>query len=143
MIEIDRSKCKKMLVWDDGCEKVERIVLFHTGNVVSVVSEYDEESFLKGECYDINFYKNVAPLPEQKPMTALDVMWWAGIRKVGKPINSDTFWCISAFSSKDLTTVGSYEIQQWNELIRENGETKLKYEQWKPFTFDECDMGEG
>jgi hypothetical protein len=138
MIEIDRSKCKKMLVWDAGIIKQELYVLINTGiEVVAVMKQY-EEDFFNGKPYVSTTYDYSEPLPEPKPMTALDAMWWAGTRKVFKRRGGNM-----VLSAGYIDGFDNIDNIEWNELIRENGETKLKYDEWKPFTFDECDMGEG
>jgi hypothetical protein len=147
MIEIDRSKCKKMFVWDDASKESnyrERIVIFFTGDEYITVIKEDEDSFINGGDYETSTYDNAKPLPEPKPMTALDVMWWEskellrGCLIVNKRKGCKEFDNIIEFDGIDSIL----EDYEWNELIRENGETKLKYAEWKPFNFDECDMGE-
>jgi hypothetical protein len=140
MIEIDRSKCKKMLVWDnDETECKALYVVAKIGNNYMCCLKFHENHFEKNGEFGIGYYENAKPLPEPKPMTALDTMWWAGTRKVFKWVDSNS----SIRSLSNITTDYNVVKYKWNELIRENGETKLKYDEWKPFNFDECDMGEG
>ena len=56
-------------------------------------------------------------------MTALDVMWWARVRKVARHYGSQSMYCVSAFN------IGSPELYEWNELTRENGKNKAKVRQ--------------
>jgi hypothetical protein len=128
-----------MLVWTADKENGEpRIVILYDGTSYVCVKKGDEGSFCNGGIFNLEMWLWAEELPEPKPMTAIDVMWWAGNRKVARHINDTEF-----YSAKDLDSDDDIHGKQWNELIRENGETKLKYEEWKPFTFDECDMGEG
>ena len=147
MIEIDRSKCKKMLVSSNGVDWDERIALFEcTGGWCICVSKDYELNFNVGGTFKTVSYRYFKPLPEPKPMTSLDAMWWVTKKEskghviVNKHKESKEFDNVMPeFDSIDSI----YEEYEWNELIRENGETKLKYSEWKPFNFDECDMGEG
>jgi len=72
-------------------------------------------------------------------MSALDAMWWAGIRRVHRSIGEGetTIWCVSSLHSDE-----HLEEREWNELIHKDGETKLKYEEWKEFNFENCKMEE-
>ena len=126
MIEITKDQCTRMLVWD---------------NEESIAIEADVYAKVDGhicryKTLNNGSWANAKPLPEEKPMTALDVMWWAGVRKVTRQVNGDRFTCVSAFSS--LSDISKYEF---NELTRENGETKLKHSEWLPFTLTNCKMG--
>ena len=134
---LDRSKCKKMLVWSSNKEDaVERIVIdiMSDGWCICVEHNYTEE-FEMGNCFNAARYRHCKLIPEPKPMTPLDVMYWGGVRKVVKGKLSSAITSIIAFNST-FNACGN----EWNELIHKNGETKLKYDEWKEFTFDECKM---
>ena len=124
-----------MLVWDnDERNAVERIVIevFANGYCFAV-ADYSESEFNTGGHYGRVKWFHYKPIPEKKPMTALDVMYWAGIRKVAR--NNGTERIINA-----LFIDSSDDIDCWkhNELIHKDGETKLKWDEWKEFNWDNC-----
>jgi hypothetical protein len=125
MIEITKDQCTRMLVWDcDESLAFEALVAYKLK-----ASEYPYKTF------NGSMFRHAKPLPEEKPMTALDVMWWAGARKVVRYNGNDRIFNANCYDSTD-----NLEDWRFNYLIRENGETKLKYFEWKEFTFANCDM---
>jgi hypothetical protein len=72
-------------------------------------------------------------------MTALDVMYfWEVIKSSSSILLShvdDVDDCELSFDFRISSNVPDW---RWNELIHENGETKLKYDTWQEFTFDNC-----
>ena len=135
MIEITKDQCTRMLVWDSDESRAEEALVFAKVKCVNYpYRTIDKDGFTSG-------YKHAKPLPEQKPkdikMSALDVMWWAGIRKVYRIIGSEIIWCPSNIISN--TTI---EDREWNELIHKDGKTTLLYDEWKEFNFENCKMEE-
>ena len=127
MIELNKKDGTMMLVWNTyEMHAVERSVLCKIEGTLKPYITY------KGSCY-----KHAKPIPEPKEMTSVDAMWWAGIRKVGRHSNSINghYFDIRTMDSND-----NLKGYKWNELIRENGETNLKYKEWKEFTFENCKM---
>jgi len=141
---IDRSKCKRMLVWDGFEDKAEeRIVLFHNGTYFYCVQAMSEVSFLNGGDFMIMEYTNAKPLPEPKPMSALDVLFWdnkmmsEGRCIVTKHKESEEFDNqIPEFDGIEA----DFSNYHFNELIRKDGKTVLFYDDWKLFNFDNCQM---
>jgi len=130
MIEITKDQCTRMLVWDDEEYVMEAMVYAKLeGCNYPYKVLFDDGS--------TGMYKHAKPLPEPKPMSALDVMWWAGIRKVWRIVGGDYFWCVSTFCSDNPV-----EAREWNELIHKDGETTLLYDEWKEFDFENCKMEE-
>jgi hypothetical protein len=127
MIEITKDQCTRMLVWDNDESKAKEETI-----AIKVIGLTFPYRALGG-----SYYRHAKPLPEEKSMTALDVMWWAGTRKVyvveinGELVTLDT---LSLNSETDISKI------KWNELTRESGETRFKYSEWKEFTFANCDM---
>jgi hypothetical protein len=86
-------------------------------------------------------WENAKPLPEPKPMTALDVMWWSGIMKVYKNKNDNS----SIKPIEQFKSCFKVEKYEWNELAkdRDTGKIVFLYDNWKEFNFENCKMEEG
>ena len=147
MIEITKDQCTRMLVWDDGYEheKETRVVIIDTGTEFVCVVGGHEENFYNDAAYETITFDSCEPLPEEKQMTVLDVMWWlskmesegkcvviqnAGSKSIG------VFFTRHSLNNK-IEDIGNYKF---NELIRENRETKLKHPEFLHFTFTNCNM---
>jgi hypothetical protein len=125
---LDRSKCKKMLVWSSSeSEAIERIVIdmLNDGWCITVHKDY-EKNFVEGKCYEICKYRNCKPIPEQKPVTILDVMYKAGVRDVFQYDNTPCFYDVRSIISEPCNLEGLV----FNELIKESNEVKLKHKTW-------------
>ena len=132
MIEITKDQCTRMLVWDgDESEAQEELVFAHVAD-----SSYPYKVLRDNG--DTTIFKHAKPLPEPKEMTALDVMWWAGTRKVIRHKSTEEFYSLPEYISNQINP-SHFEC---NELSHKDGKTTLLYDTWKTFTFDNCDMGE-
>ena len=141
---LDRSKCKKMLVNIGDGEKGERIVLeiYESGSAefISLSSENDFINGVELRDLDIQYSFTTEPIPEKKPMTNLDVMYWAGIRKVTK-VNDDGIVKTSGIIMPAITfyTDDIIDDHVFNELVlNDDGLAVLKYDEWKEFNWENC-----
>ena len=124
---LDRAKCKKMLVWDENESDAIGLIVIdiaHNGWCTVVKFGY-EDDFLNGKEYNTSNYRHCKPIPDQKPVTILDVMYKAGIRDVARFSASSGIFSVLAFISDC-----SFENYVYNTLIKENGKVKLKHETW-------------
>lgn len=60
---------KKVKVWDNECDKVERIMIDAVTSNCICVTAVDEKNYYKGENYRVVAYDNWEPLPEKKIKT--------------------------------------------------------------------------
>ena len=132
MIEITKDQCTRMLVWDEDESRAKPMDVF-----AYVKDDVYKYIFLK-ENGEFGWSKHAKPLPEPKEMTALDVMWWAGTRKVIRHKSTEEFYSLPEYISNQINP-SHFEC---NELSHKDGKTTLLYDTWKTFTFDNCDMGE-
>ena len=127
---LDRSKCKKMLVWRSSeSEAVERIVIeiLTDGSCLAVDDIYTKSFHEEGSSYGtVVKWKHCKTIPEEKPVTILDVMYKANLADVMKYKGCDWFYPVLTLQSDSP----KIEEMLFNILIKENGEVKLKHETW-------------
>ena len=142
MIEITKDQCTRMLVWDND----------EANASVSLIACKVNGSDYPYKSYTGAIYKHAKPLPEPKTkdikMSALDVMWWMNkVESEGKCIviqNSGSVSIGVFFTNHSINNkIDDMSGYKFNELIHKDGKTTLLYDEWKEFTFENCDMVEG
>ena len=74
-------------------------------------------------------------------MTPLDVMYFWEVVKANSSILLSHMDDVEIYDlSFDFRVDSIVSEWRWNEIVRINGITKLKYDEWKEFTFDNCLM---
>lgn len=93
---IDRSKCKKMLVWqnNEGAAEVRTVIDILNDGSCLVVSRSREKAFFDGGWYSASFYNHCKPIPKKPELTDSEIMV-----KIWKHKQNNAYYSVSSFDS--------------------------------------------
>jgi hypothetical protein len=84
-------------------------------------------------------FKEVCECVTVKQMTTLDVMYfWEVVKSSSSILLCEAVDVDNYDLSFDFRIDSEVSEWRWNELVHENGETKLKHDTWQEFTFENC-----